>query len=70
MWPESPDGQNPSRQTPSWIDLQEDGTKSEQNLELTEPNSDTILRGPNAMWPDSQVDRIQVEKHPGGQTLM
>ena len=29
---------------------------------------DTILREENVMWPDSQVDRIQVDKHPGGQT--
>ena len=27
---------------------------------------ETILRGLNVMWPDLQVDRIQVDKHPVG----
>ena len=68
MLPDSKDGQNSSRQTPSLTDFQEDRTKREHKAELTEPIVETILRGQNVMWPDSLGDRIQVGKHPVGQT--
>ena len=61
-------GQNPSRQTPSWTESQVDRSKLEQNPELTKPLVDTILRGQHVMWPDFLVERIQVDKYPGGQT--
>ena len=57
-------GQNPSRQTPSWRESQVDRTSSEHNPELTEPKVDTILFGENVIWPDSKVDKIQDDKHP------
>ena len=31
---------------------------------------ETILFGKNVMWPDSQMERFQVDKNPGGQTPM
>ena len=64
MWPDSQEGQNSSRQTPSCTDFQADRTKRKQNQELTEPIVNTILGGQNLLWPDSQVDKIQVDKHP------
>ena len=63
-----PSGQKPRRQTPSWIESQVDRTKREQNPELKEPIADTILRGEDVMWPDSKLDKIQVDKHPLGPT--
>ena len=64
---QTPKGQIPSRDTPRWPDSQEDRTKGEQNPKLTEPVVDPILRWQNVMWPDSKVDRIQVDKHAGEQ---
>ena len=55
--------QIPIRHTPRRTDSQVDRTKSEHNPELTEPIEETILRGRNVMWLDSQVDKIQVDKH-------
>ena len=61
--------QNPSKQTGRRIDSKVDRTTRRQSLELTEPIVDTILGEQNVMWPDSIVDRIQVDKHQGGQAL-
>ena len=61
-------GQNPSIQTRRWTDSQVDRTRPRQNRELKEPVVGTIIRGQNVMWPDSMVDKIQIDKHLGGQT--
>ena len=61
MQPDSQDGQNSSRQTPSWKDFKEDRTTRGQNPELTEAKVDTILGGQNFMWPGPQVDGIQID---------
>ena len=66
MWaechvPRLQSGQNPSRQTSRWTDFKEDRTTRGQNPELTEAKVDTILGGQNFMWPDSQVDGIQID---------
>ena len=64
MWQDSQDRRNSSRQTSNWTDFQNERTKRKQNPELTEPVVHTILSGQNGMWPDSQVDIIQVDKQP------
>ena len=58
--------QIPIRYTPRRTDSQVDRTKSEHNPELKEPIEETILLGRKVMWPDSQVDRSQEDKHPVG----
>ena len=73
MWAEChvdrlPSGQNPSRETPTWTDSQVDRSKRAQNPDWTEPMKETILRGKNVVWQDSQEDRFQVDNHPGGLT--
>ena len=65
MWPDTDDEQNSNRQTPSWIDFQENRTKREQKAELTEPLVDTHQREQNVMLPNSQQDTLQLNKHPG-----
>ena len=57
-----PSGQNQSRQSPGWTDSKVDRAKGKHNPELTKPILDTSLYGQNVMWPDSQVDTIQVNK--------
>ena len=49
-----PSWQNQSGKSARWTDCKVDGTKSENNQELTELIVDTILRGQNVMWQDYQ----------------
>ena len=64
MWPDPEDGQNSNRQTPSWTDFEENRTKREQKAELTEPLVETHQREQNVMFPNSQEDTLQINKHP------
>ena len=57
-----------NRKSSLWTQSQVERPKHEQNPELTDPIVYKILRRQIVMWPDSQLERIQVEKHPGGQT--